>query len=1213
MLQLRVAVVCGIVFLCGPAFAQTTWYVDDDTCPAAGAGTIGDPYCSIQFAISVAIPGDTVEVAPGTYFENINLLGKAITVSSSGGAAVTIIDGGAAGTVVTCNSGESSSTIIDGFTITNGLNSVAGGMVILSSSPTVTHCAFIDNTVTGSGGGMYIGNGSQPLVADCIFSGNTAPVFGGGLMNFLSSPDIVNCSFSNNTASSGGGGIYNINNSNPVIANCIVWGNTPDQIVDDSPGATTVTFSDVEGGWAGGGGAGNIGADPLFIDAATHDLRLDRYSPCIDAGDNDAVPVGETTDLDDAPRFVDDAGVADTGNAGVPGPPITDMGAYERQIISGPITIYIDPGELIQTAIDDPWTLDGDTLVVNPGTYNEAINFNGKAITLRSTDPLDPVVVAATTIDGTGSYHVVQCVSGEGAGTVLDGITITGGNANGVSSEDQSGSGMFNDGSSPIIDHCRFTGNAANDNGGGMYNVNGSNPVVMNCTFSLNTAYEGAGMCNSTLSAPTITGCQFLANTAGLWGGGIYSYSSTPSVTNCTFDGNEAGAGGGITNSLGDSTIVGCVFTDNSVPSGPGGGMYNDRCDPTVIDCMFFGNTGIEGAGIYSYLANPIVTNCIFSGNSGWRGGGMFNFSCSPVITNCTFSLNQVVDVGGALVTQHVDNQPTVFNCIFWGNSPDEIVDLDGSLTTVNSSDIQGGWAGMGVNNIDLDPLFLDPDGADDIFGTSDDNLRLFLASPCIDTGVNAAVPPAVTTDPDGIPRSLDGDYDGSVLVDMGAYEFDPDAIALVVNLTQQMSFSGIATAIGAAINDDTLVANLLAVGDEPSVDFNGKAITLNNLNGLDQPPGGLHVLADSAAITAPPGLALAFGGELRILLGDRVDLQAELITIESTGLMSVQPGAIVDVETPSGLSSAGVISMLGGVLGVDGVLHNDATGTLTAYGDLVADFVNDNQATYVADTQVLGDYVNNGTTTVQNGVLTIFGSFTDNGTMIGDVSVAARSAVPEASPIGLTVLGDYVAGAGASLLMPTAGHSVRIDGHFDIAINDNSRYDMARAELRMIGLIGAVQSLEIMSLDVGADTDGYNRTFAGHFPIGTLRIGPSETTVNMVDNHDNDGMGQSACEAVYVGDLIIDAGATLNTNGCTVYYDTLTLNGLVDEPVNLIALPACVADSDDDGNVGIEDFLAVLANWGPCGVPCPSDSDGDGNVGIEDFLAVLANWGACP
>ena len=66
----------------------------------------------------------------------------------------------------------------------------------------------------------------------------------------------------------------------------------------------------------------------------------------------------------------------------------------------------------IQPAID--YADNGDEIEVRPGTYNEAINFNGKAIRLYSSGGQD-----VTTIDGIGAYHVVQCMSGEGANTIL--------------------------------------------------------------------------------------------------------------------------------------------------------------------------------------------------------------------------------------------------------------------------------------------------------------------------------------------------------------------------------------------------------------------------------------------------------------------------------------------------------------------------------------------------------------------------------------------------------------------------------------------------------------------------------------------------------------------------------------------------------------------------------------------------------------------------
>ncbi len=106
-------------------------------------------------------------------------------------------------------------------------------------------------------------------------------------------------------------------------------------------------------------------------------------------------------------------------------------------------------------------------------------------------------------------------------------------------------------------------------------------------------------------------------------------------------------------------------------------------------------------------------------------------------------------------------------NCILWDGG-NEIWNNDDSEITVNYTDMQGGWFGAGSNNIDADPLFVDPDNGD---------YRLSPGSPCIDAANNIAVPPELTTDLDGNPRFVDDPYivdtgnGDPPIVDMGAYE----------------------------------------------------------------------------------------------------------------------------------------------------------------------------------------------------------------------------------------------------------------------------------------------------------------------------------------------------------------------------------------------------------------------------------------------------------
>ncbi len=235
---------------------------------------------------------------------------------------------------------NTSSPVVTNCTFTGNRAGYGGGMLNYFSNPTITNCTFSGNTA-GSGGGMSNWENSNLTVSNCIFGNNTSANFGGGMYNYDSSPIVTNSSFIGNSAYFAGGGMVNSNDSNstvtnctfignsagnsgggmgnfesdPFVNNCILWGDTPDEIWLAS-GTLVITYSDIQGGWPG---AGNIDADPCFVDAGGGDLRLLPDSPCIDAGYNDA-PNLPATDLDGHPRVID----GDCNDTEV-----VDMGAYE--------------------------------------------------------------------------------------------------------------------------------------------------------------------------------------------------------------------------------------------------------------------------------------------------------------------------------------------------------------------------------------------------------------------------------------------------------------------------------------------------------------------------------------------------------------------------------------------------------------------------------------------------------------------------------------------------------------------------------------------------------------------------------------------------------------------------------------------------------------------------------------------------------------------
>jgi predicted outer membrane repeat protein len=486
-----------------------------------------------------------------------------------------------------------------------------GGLSNLDSNPTLTGVSFTGNTAGERGGGLFNGGGELNLT-NAVFLGNTAKR-GGGIYNLECSPELTNISFYGNHASESGGGISNYLNSNPAITNAILWGNTApsgSQIHKEFDSNPTVTYSIVQGGYEG---VYNLSEDPLFIDPAAGNLRLLPDSSAIDAGDNAAIS-GVTTDLDGSPRIVNYTGIDKDS---------VDMGAYEAQL-AGPI-IYVDKNAPGLVRDGSSWTqaftglqpalaaASGGThqIWVAAGTYYPGLireatfqlksgvaiygGFSGTETALTQRNwTLNPTILSGDIgTEGDVSDNAYHVVTGSGTidTAVLDGFTITGGYADGISPHDQ-GAGVYNVGGSPTLTNVTISANWAPGGGGGMYSSGGS-PTLTNIIFRANQSQGGGGGMFVDGGSPTLTNVTFVGNQAP-WGAGLYNQGSSLTLTNVTFNANQASLGGGLLVVEGSTlTLTNAILWGNTPDQ-----IYNDdKSIPVVSYSIVEGPTVYPGEG----------------------------------------------------------------------------------------------------------------------------------------------------------------------------------------------------------------------------------------------------------------------------------------------------------------------------------------------------------------------------------------------------------------------------------------------------------------------------------------------------------------------------------------------------------------------------------------------------------------------------------------
>ena len=699
---------------------------------------------------------------------------------------------------------DSSPTLANSTIIGNSTVYYGGGVYCSHSSyPRLTNCVLSENSAL-MGGGVYCDDNSRSTLTKCIISGNSAVNDGGGIYgsstltnctisansanygggiccgDYNHSPRLTNCTMLRNLAVNDGGGLYVIgSDSSPTLTNCILWGDTPQEIYVLS-GSPIVTYCDVQGGtvepWFG---EGCIDDDPDF--AFADDLHLMPDSPCIDAGDNDPPGGLPVDDPDGNLRPLD--GDGDTVA-------IADMGVYEFNLASP--SIALSPAEFEFSAQEDGdnpatqtlWLLNcgGGTLnweilgepewltawpISGEAGYEEvevtlSVDISGLehglyAGTFEVTDPSavnSPREVAVTlyvtgTIYVPSDYPTIQAAID--AALPNDEIVLADGTYTGPDNKNLDFGGKAitvrsasGDPELCVID-CENNGRGFNFHAG-----EGPDSVVKDLTIMNGYAVDGGGVCFYDDSCPTLVNCKIIENWAGGVGGGLYCDDSSPILVNCEICGNSA----------------------KSLSHHYGGGAYFYNSNSMLVNCTIIGNATYDGGGgvfCAGSGGSPSLINCTICGNSvNGDGGGVSCYDCSPAITNCIIRENE------------------------W----QEIYVYSGSPTATYCNVQQGSsepWFGEGC--INTDPLFVDPDGPDDNPNTWEDNdYRMSAGSPCIDAADNAAVPIDVMDfDGDGVvnerlPLDLDGQprfvNDLSVddtgvpdppdypeVVDMGAYE----------------------------------------------------------------------------------------------------------------------------------------------------------------------------------------------------------------------------------------------------------------------------------------------------------------------------------------------------------------------------------------------------------------------------------------------------------
>jgi len=718
-----------VLLASGPLLAGTI-YVDDDNTGGPWDGSQANPYQYIQDGITNADPGDTVQVADGIYRgalnKDLDFGGKAITVQSENGAASTIIDCQDSGRGFYFDNGETTASVVDGFTIRNGSAETGAGICCEASSPTITNCRIQENAVTGEvaeGGGIY-GSESSPIITDCWISGNTASgeyADGSGLCFRGGSPTLTNCTISDNSATAvtngGGGGIY-CWQSSPTLTGCRITGNScPDggggiccywgiQTITDC----TITGNSASRVHADGGGIYCLQASSTI----TGCIISGNSSPDAGGGigcEESALTIANCTVTGNtAPGYgggiwcrAGSPAIANCvigGNQGDDGGGICFTGESAPTVTNCTISANSagDDGGGIYCLLSDPtvtncilWGNESDQVYAGPGSSPSLCycdvqgGWSGAGSGNINADPLFVYPAGSNYRLRPGS----PCVD---AGT-----------SDGAPTEDMEGRPRYDDPTTPnagggtpdyydigayefkayYVNGDPAIGNDAYDGLEPIYNpVSGHGPELT-IQAGINDASDGDTVC---VAPWTYTGA---GNRDLDFADGLPSWQTRhialisnggPEVTIIDCEGTAVDRHLGFymhSYEQADSVVDG--FTIKNGYDFRGGAVRCDGSSPTIMDCIITGNTAImDGGGIfYDGFGlggpSPTITSCEISGNTAGHYGGGISWFAEPVyapsiISDCLIKDNSA-DVGGGISCAGFSSgNLTIANCIVTGN-----------------------------------------------------------------------------------------------------------------------------------------------------------------------------------------------------------------------------------------------------------------------------------------------------------------------------------------------------------------------------------------------------------------------------------------------------------------------------------------------------------------------------------------------------------------